>query len=181
MVSKNSPDQIRIKTLEEIRLEKAAKSQSLSKEGPLDVPEINTKLIKNIKPDQPISHLQTFSETRPAKRRWQKEQAKNSVEKAPVKSHLESNSAGPDPEPLNLGGIRVKTLEEIRREKSARTKAQLVLEAEKKDSSDTEENATKKLCFRRIKKPTFQRKTQSIDLIFFVFTLPAEMLLFLTL
>lgn len=166
MVSKNSPDQIRIKTLEEIRLEKAAKSQSLSKDGSLDAPEINTKPSKDVKQDQPISHLQTFSESRPAKRKWQKEQAKNSVEKAPVKSHWESNSAGPDLEPLNLGGIRVKTLEEIRREKSARTKVQQVLEAENKDSSDTEENATKKLCFRRIKKPNFQRKTQSIVFIF---------------
>lgn len=162
--SKKAPEQIRIKTLEEIRQEKAAKS--LSKDGPsVEAPEINnTKPTKGVKraitvKDHAVSHVKTFSEILHAKKKRQKdEQAKHAAEEAPGKSQGESDTAGPGPEALNLEGVRVKTLGEIRREKAARIQAQQALEAENK-SCDTEENGAKKPRLQRIKKLTSQSKT----------------------
>lgn len=171
--SKKAPEQIRIKTLEEIRQEKAAKSQSLSKDGPsVEAPEINnTKPTKGLKrgiiiKDHSISHIKTFSEIlRAKKKRQEEEQAKHAVEKASGKSQGESDTAGPVPEALNLGGVRVKTLEEIRREKAARIQAQQALETENKKSCETEENGAKKPRLLRIKKPASQSKTPIVTIV----------------
>ncbi|KAM8756368.1 zinc finger CCCH domain-containing protein 11A isoform 1-T2 [Acanthopagrus schlegelii] len=162
---KKAPEQIRIKTLEEIRQEKAAKSQS--KDGPsVGAHEINnTKTAKGVKRaitnrDHSITHIKTFSEILHARKKRQDEQqeqspspkkAKHTVEKAPGKSQGECNSAGPCQKAINVEGVRVKTLEEIRREKAARLQVQQALEAENKKSSDTESSA-KKPRLLRIKK-----------------------------
>lgn len=167
MESKKAPEQIRIKTLEEIRQEKAAKSQSQNRKDGLSVvaPEINiAKTPKEVKraitiKDDSISHIKTFSEILHAKKKRQEEQqgqspspkkARHTVEKS--KGQGESDTAGPGPEATNVEGVRVKTLEEIRREKAARIQAQQALQAEEKKSSDTEENGTKKPRLLRIKK-----------------------------
>ncbi|XP_030275307.1 zinc finger CCCH domain-containing protein 11A isoform X4 [Sparus aurata] len=167
---KKAPEQIRIKTLEEIRQEKAAKSQS--KEGPsVGAHEINnTKTAKGVKRaitnrDHSITHIKTFSEILHARKKRQDEQqeqspspkkAKHTVENAPGKSQGECNSAGPCHKAINVEGVRVKTLEEIRREKAARLQAQQAHEAENKKSSDTE-NGAKKPRLLRIKKLASQR------------------------
>lgn len=174
MESKKAPEQIRIKTLEEIRQEKAAKSQHQSqKDVPTVVaPETNnkTQITKGAKraitiKEVSIDHVKTFSEILHAKKKRQEEQeqkpsakkAKHTVEKAPGKG--ESDTAGPDPAAANIGEVKVKTLEEIRREKAAKIQAQQALEAENKKSSDNEENSVKKPRLLRIKKPASQSKT----------------------
>nr|XP_033482484.1 zinc finger CCCH domain-containing protein 11A [Epinephelus lanceolatus]XP_033482485.1 zinc finger CCCH domain-containing protein 11A [Epinephelus lanceolatus]XP_033482486.1 zinc finger CCCH domain-containing protein 11A [Epinephelus lanceolatus]XP_033482487.1 zinc finger CCCH domain-containing protein 11A [Epinephelus lanceolatus]XP_033482488.1 zinc finger CCCH domain-containing protein 11A [Epinephelus lanceolatus]XP_033482489.1 zinc finger CCCH domain-containing protein 11A [Epinephelus len=171
MESKKAPEQIRIKTLEEIRQEKAAKSQHQSqKDVPTVVaPETNnkTQITKAVKraitiKEVSIDHVKTFSEILHAKKKRQEEQeqkpsakkAKHTVEKAPGKG--ESDTAGPDPEASNIGEVKVKTLEEIRREKAAKIQAQQALKAENKKSSDNEENSVKKPRLLRIKKPASQ-------------------------
>ncbi|XP_075952812.1 zinc finger CCCH domain-containing protein 11A isoform X3 [Anarhichas minor] len=154
---RRAPEQIRIKTLEEIRQEKTAKSQSQSqKENPSAVaPEINrTKTTKGVKRavtirDDSVSHVKTFSEVFRAKKKRQEEQEQDPD---PKKSQGESNTAGPDPEATNVGQVRVKTLEEIRREKAGKIQVRQTLEAEIKKSSDTEENDAKKPRLLRIKK-----------------------------
>lgn len=175
MESNKAPQQIRIKTLEEIRQEKAAKSQS-QKHGcdssrdsrnPAVTPEINkTKTTKGVKraitiKDDSITHIKTFSEILHAKKRRQEEEqeqnpslrkAKHTVDKAPGKRQGEPDRTEPGPEATNVVGVRVKTLEEIRREKAARIQAEQVVEAENKKSSDTEENGAKKPRLLRIKK-----------------------------
>lgn len=165
MEPKKASEHIRIKTLEEIRQEKAAKSQSLSKDGPsVSVPEItNTKITKNLKraitiKDHSLSHVKTFSEILHAKKKRQEEekQVKHVVEKAPGISQGESDIA--EPQTQNLGGVRVKTLEEIRREKAARSQAQQVPEAEHTKSCNTEENGIKKPRLLRTKKQASQGK-----------------------
>lgn len=140
MVAVKAPEEIRIKTLEEIRQEKAAKSQS-QKETPVVVNVEMTKTIpaKAIKgnkraitmKDSSIGHVKTFSELIRAKKKKQEEEqeqnrspkrAGDSVGKAPEKNQDESDSASP--EGINVGKVRVKTLEEIRREKAERMQAQ---------------------------------------------------------
>lgn len=169
--SKKAPEQIRIKTLEEIKQEKAAKSQS--KDSPSA--EINnTKTTKGVKravpiKDHSVTHVKTFSEILHAKKKRQEVQqeqnppspkkTKHSVEKAPGKSKGESDTTSPCPEAINLGKVRVKTLEEIRREKAARIQAQQALEPENKKNSDNEENSDKKPRLLRIKKLATQSKT----------------------
>ncbi|XP_073323747.1 zinc finger CCCH domain-containing protein 11A isoform X2 [Pagrus major] len=172
---KKAPEQIRIKTLEEIRQEKAAKSQSRDSPS-VGASEINnTKTTKGVKraisvKDHSITHIKTFSEILHARKKRQDEQqeqspshkkAKHTVEKAPGKSQGECDSAGPCPKAINVGGVKVKTLEEIRREKAARLQAQQALEAENKKSSDTEENGAKKPRLLRIKKLASQRNITS--------------------
>ncbi|XP_071349624.1 zinc finger CCCH domain-containing protein 11A isoform X2 [Trachinotus anak] len=164
MESKKAPEQIRIKTLEEIRQEKAAKSQSTSQnngpseEGPESTKTINTKA-RGVKRaitvrDDSISHIKTFSEILRAKKKRQEEEeqekkpspkkAKQAVEEAPGKSQAEPNTERPGAGSTNIGEVRVKTLEEIRREKAARIQTQQALEAGNKKSSDTQENGAKK-------------------------------------
>lgn len=172
MESKKAPEQIRIKTLEEIRQERAAKSQSQTDGPSVVAPEIiTTKTTKGIKraitpKGDPITHIKTFSEILHAKKKRQEEQqkqspspkkAKHSGEKAPGKSQGESVTAEPGPEE-NVGRVKIKTLEEIRREKAARIQAQQALGAEHKKNSDTE-NGAKKPRLMSIKKLASQSKT----------------------
>ncbi|XP_035518097.1 zinc finger CCCH domain-containing protein 11A [Morone saxatilis] len=170
--SKKAPEQIRIKTLEEIKQEKAAKSQSEDSPSVM-APEISstktitTKTTKGVKraitvKDDSINHIRTFSEILHDKKKRQEEQqqeqnpspkkAKHTVEKAPGKNQGESDTAGPANDSGNVGRVRVKTLEEIRREKAARIQVQQALEAENKKNSDTEETGAKKPRLLRIKK-----------------------------
>ncbi|XP_068450240.1 zinc finger CCCH domain-containing protein 11A [Clinocottus analis] len=150
---KKAPEQIRIKTLEEIRQEKAAKSQSQSqKENPSSVaPEINrtktTKAVKRAITIRDGSVGQVKSEVLRAKKKRQEEQ-----DPEPKKRQGESSPAAPDPKAANIGQLRIKTLEEIRREKAAKIQALPSLGNENKKSSDTEENNAKKPRLMRIKK-----------------------------
>lgn len=153
MEPKKASEQIRIKTLEEIRQEKAAKSQSLSKDGPsASAPETNnTKSTKNLKraiavKDHSLSHVKTFSEILHAKKKRLEEEKQAEQET----SQAEADAAEPETQPL--GGVRVKTLEEIRREKAARSQGQQAPEAEHTKSCNTEENGVKKPRLLRIKK-----------------------------
>lgn len=142
-----APEQIRIKTLEEIRQEKAAKSQSQSqKENPSDVA-LKTnrpKTTKGVKRaitirDGSVSNVKTFSEVLRAKKKRQEEQDTDSK-----MSRGESDPATPDPEAANVGQLRVKTLEEIRMEKAAKIQTLQTMGAETKKSPGTEENGAKK-------------------------------------
>lgn len=177
MESKKAHEQIRIKTLEEIRQEKAAKSQSendgLSVVCPESTKAITTKATKGDKQaiavrDDSIGHVKNFSEILRAKKKGQEEQQewnpspkkmKHTVEKAPDKSQADSIMVEPVPDTKNVGKVRVKTLEEIRKEKAARIQAQQTLEPENKKSSDTEENGAKKPRLLRINKLASQSKT----------------------
>lgn len=168
MESKKAPEQIRIKTLEEIRQEKAAKSQSLSQ---IDVSSvvaseitktIATKGTKSVKRAITVKD-DSISEVLHTKKRSREEQnpslkIKQAVEKTPCKSQAESNTAGSGSEAANVGEVRVKTLEEIRKEKAERMQAQQALEPGNK-SSDTEENGAKKPRLLRINKLASQSKT----------------------
>lgn len=179
-MTNKAPEQIRIKTLEEIRQEKAAKSQSgCQNDGPSGVePEnaksINTKATRGAKRaitvgDESVGHVKTISEILRAKKKRQEEEqqkhspkrAKLAGEKTPDGNQEEPNTAGPGPGPeaTKAGEVRVKTLEEIRREKAARLQAQQAPEPENKRSSDAEENGAKKPRLLRINKLAPQSKT----------------------
>ncbi|XP_060925899.1 zinc finger CCCH domain-containing protein 11A isoform X2 [Limanda limanda] len=160
--SKKAPEQIRIKTLEEIKQEKAAMSKS-QKDGPSIVGPESTKTNKGVKraisvKDDSIRCVKTFSEINPAKKTRKEEQkpspkkAKDTVEKPPGKSQAQPNAAGPCSEATNVEEVRVKTLEEIRREKAAKIQAQQGMQAEIKRSTDTKENGEKIPCLLRINK-----------------------------
>ncbi|XP_068598089.1 zinc finger CCCH domain-containing protein 11A-like [Brachionichthys hirsutus] len=143
--SKKTTEQIRIKTLDEIKLEKAAKSRSLSKGGgPSDASGAvgkakPTKGVKRTVRDQ----ASTFAKK---ERREEVKLAEPTAEKALNKSRGESDPAGhgpgpgPGPEAANPGEVRVKTLEEIRREKAERLPVQQPSEDPSKKSSDGEES-----------------------------------------
>lgn len=117
-------DEIRIKTLEEIRQEKAAKSPMPCK-GVSVVTEVLTDgLISTKKVKKPVvgSSLKTFSEILHEKKKLQEakvvpQQGSNSTEKTegPTTGVIKLTAQG--------GEIRVKTLEEIRKEKAARMQA----------------------------------------------------------
>lgn len=187
--SRKAPEQIRIKSLEEIRQQKAAKSQSEKrKDSPAARSPTITKATKGTKRTitvQPAS-VKTFSEILHAKKKqWQEDElqklerkgsspkegkqtqeespkkakqaqeealkkAKQAQEDAPSKSpetHVPSR-VGPPP-----AEVRVKTLEEIRREKAARLQAQQRQEPENKKGSDSEDAPAKKPRLLRITKP----------------------------
>ncbi|MEQ2214885.1 hypothetical protein XENOCAPTIV_022949, partial [Xenoophorus captivus] len=151
--STKAPEQIRIKTLEEIKQDKAAKTLS-QKDAPVYVsPEVTktdlaTKVIKRsiAVTDTPTGHVKTFSEILRAKKRKQEEQQNQNPNLMKVE-HLVENAPGKSQgtaEATNVEKVRVKTLEEIRREKSARLQAQQTLQAESKEGSDAENNTPKR-------------------------------------
>ncbi|XP_051804214.1 zinc finger CCCH domain-containing protein 11A-like isoform X1 [Acanthochromis polyacanthus] len=157
VTSKKFPEQIRIKTLEEIKQEKAAKSQSHKDASSATPPEVTMTKTKGIKraitvTDASVGQVKMFSEILQAKKRMhEKEQEPKTrllVEEASGESHGESETAD--------GEVRVKTLEEIRREKAARIQAQQTAVSENKKSSDTEDSGAKKPRLLRIKKLTPQ-------------------------
>ncbi|KAM4587804.1 zinc finger CCCH domain-containing protein 11A isoform 1-T7 [Odontesthes bonariensis] len=160
VVSVKVPEQIHIKSLEEIKQEKAAKSQShkdsltpeMSKTNPAEA----TKGIKRAVSvrDTSISHVKTIW----AKKKRQEEEREHNpellVEKTQGKSQGESDIGRPGSKNTNKGKVKVqvKTLEEIRREKASRLQEQQAMEAEDKKSSDTEESSSKKPRLQRPKK-----------------------------
>ncbi|XP_029990793.1 zinc finger CCCH domain-containing protein 11A isoform X2 [Sphaeramia orbicularis] len=169
--SKTAPEQIRIKTLEEIRLEKAAKSQPQNKKEASD-PELTktttTKPLKGIKraitiKENTISHVKTFSEILHAKKKRQEEQEETTSSPRRAKKTLDQKQEQPQSaepqEASSTGEVRVKTLEEIRREKAARMQAQQTTETGK--NPDPEESSTKKPRLLRLNKPLPENKTTS--------------------
>lgn len=144
------PGQIHVKTLEEIRLEKAARlKDSLSADTPETSSNKAPKTEKRVRTskDQSSGPLRTFAEVSFAKRkRTQEQQPGSGTEKVPGRSQPQESAAaesGPaaaemsspaaeksNPAVPNSMGIRVKTLEEIRREKAARILSKQVSKAE---------------------------------------------------
>ncbi|KAK7880282.1 hypothetical protein WMY93_030649 [Mugilogobius chulae] len=129
------PEQIRIKTLEEIKLEKAAKSQipkACSASEITITQTVTTKSHKGVKraitvKDNSIGNVRTFSEIVQAKKKRleenQKQEGKNQCEKHKDKIQDKAEAVGSQAK-QSVGEIRVKTLEEIRQEKAARLQAQ---------------------------------------------------------
>ncbi|XP_053725362.1 zinc finger CCCH domain-containing protein 11A isoform X2 [Synchiropus splendidus] len=118
-------EDIRIKTLDEIKKEKAAKNHKDHTSKSL--PSKGVKRAISVK-GHSIGHVKTFSEIIQAKKKKREEQELGSskpAEKASCKT----------PEKLDValaerGEVRVKTLEEIRREKAARIQARQLQEEE---------------------------------------------------
>ncbi|XP_024125486.1 zinc finger CCCH domain-containing protein 11A isoform X2 [Oryzias melastigma] len=171
-VSVKDPDQIRIKTLEEIRREKAAKSQ---KDAPPDVPsDVPAEIPKTVRAtrgvkrtvsvkEPPISNIKTFSEIHLAKKkRLEDKQARISktaegpVEKPASRTLGESDT----PEDGKEVKVRVKTLEEIRREKAARLQAQQ--DTESVESKD-QESLPKKKRLLRVQKLESQNRIETSE------------------
>uniref|UniRef100_A0A3P9LTS4 Zinc finger CCCH-type containing 11A n=1 Tax=Oryzias latipes TaxID=8090 RepID=A0A3P9LTS4_ORYLA len=168
--SVKDPVQIRIKTLEEIRREKAAKSQKdapldVSPDAPAEIPKTGTvrtnrgvKRTVSVK-DAPVGNIKTFSEIVLSKKKRQEEKrarisktAEGPVEKTVSRTPDESDT----PEDGKEGKVRVKTLEEIRREKAARLQAQQ--DTDSGESRDQEGPARKRRLL-RVKKLETQGKT----------------------
>ncbi|KAM9813921.1 zinc finger CCCH domain-containing protein 11A [Neosynchiropus ocellatus] len=147
-------EDIRIKTLEEIKKEKAAKNhnQNTSKSPPLK----GAKRAISVA-DHSIGHVKTFSEITLAKKKKREEQDPGC---SPTKTRKQAdNASGKTSEKLDValshpvaerGEVRVKTLEEIRREKAARIQAQL--RDSKPQEAPVEEQSEKKPCLLSTKK-----------------------------
>ncbi|CAN9512167.1 unnamed protein product [Ophioblennius macclurei] len=172
------PEQIHIKTLEEIKQEKASKTHLQTQSGPplLSTPEITVTRTSSVKvpkenkrsvivKDSSISHIKTFSEILQAKRKRQEEEQNQSP--CPKKtgwtaeSQKPSDTAAPPQQKVKGEVVRVKTLEEIRREKTARLQLQQSAEADCKKSSDSEEEAAKRPRGLRLQKLACQSKVSS--------------------
>lgn len=126
------PELIRIKTLEEIKQEKAAKSQNQKD---------SSKTIKLTKRVVTVKDGKAFSEILQAKKDEQQpgmKMAEQTVMGAPGRNQQEPDpsSAPLHPKPNNVEKVRVKTLEEIRREKAARLQAQQAVPCEAETSCD---------------------------------------------
>ncbi|XP_065097399.1 zinc finger CCCH domain-containing protein 11A [Paramisgurnus dabryanus] len=122
---KSSGD-IRIKTLEEIRQEKAARTLNVSKvvkERPVKDPSPSKKTSKPSGAPQ----VKTFSEILYEKKKLREEKAEetNSAAGSPERNEGPSTAGAAVKASATAGEVRVKTLEEIRREKAARMQAQL--------------------------------------------------------
>ncbi|XP_050978566.1 zinc finger CCCH domain-containing protein 11A isoform X3 [Labeo rohita] len=137
---KSSGD-IRIKTLEEIRQEKAARSLNTSKvvrvvkETPVKELSPSKKSIKPIGGPQ----VKTFSEILHEKKKLQEKKAKEvNTAKSPESNEGPSTAGAAVKAPVTAGEVRVKTLEEIRREKAARMQAQLQETTDDKTPTSTE-------------------------------------------
>ncbi|KAG9352780.1 hypothetical protein JZ751_017356 [Albula glossodonta] len=121
------PGEIRIKTLEEIRKEKVAKTPGQGKASGAAI-KVPSPIKKSSKPAGGI-HVKTFSEILHAKKK-QEEMQKAAVEEqaqedgSSGKGKAPSQGQGVEKVPAaQHGEVRVKTLEEIRREKAARMQA----------------------------------------------------------
>uniref|UniRef100_W5KRA6 Zinc finger CCCH-type containing 11A n=1 Tax=Astyanax mexicanus TaxID=7994 RepID=W5KRA6_ASTMX len=121
-------EDIRIKTLEEIRQEKAAKSQTQRK-GVRLVSELPTKTLTSAqKSNRPVSgsQVKTFSEILHEKKKLKEEKTTGPKEEGSSSEKGEvSAQAGAGKVAAPAEEVRVKTLEEIRREKAARMQAQV--------------------------------------------------------
>lgn len=139
---KSSGD-IRIKTLEEIRQEKAAKNLNKSKVVRV-VKQVPQKEIspsrKSVKPAVG-PQVKTFSEIlyeKKTKMQEKKEQEINKAEKSPERSEAPSSGGATNKTTVTTGEVRVKTLEEIRREKAARMETQLEENTDNKTRTSSE-------------------------------------------
>ncbi|XP_036386449.1 zinc finger CCCH domain-containing protein 11A [Megalops cyprinoides] len=120
-------EEIRIKTLEEIRQEKAAKSQAQGQA--ITTTTAASKAPSSVKKaGKPIAgvHVKTFSEILHAKKKLE-EQKKVAPEEPASEgvgtSEAPAEETGPRKTAAQPGEVRVKTLEEIRKEKAARMPA----------------------------------------------------------
>lgn len=159
MEPQKSPGQIRIKTLEEIRLEKAARLKDCRS---ADAPETSSNKAAEREKQVPIDKVQssgqvrTFSEVCFAKRK-RKQEPDTGAEKVPGQSQPEESAAvGLGPAAPNPAGIRVKTLEEIRREKATRILSKQDCKAENNNSDA--EKAVKKTRLLRLSRRSLPRK-----------------------
>ncbi|XP_061730527.1 zinc finger CCCH domain-containing protein 11A isoform X2 [Nerophis ophidion] len=135
--SKSTSQQIRIKTLEEIRLEKAAKSQRQNNCPPGNAEGIKTKTVptqssKAVKRVITVDNSKNVCDTlHPKKRKAAQQHLKQTAGGDRVSEVAEPISAG-----TKTWEVRVKTLEELRREKATRIQDHRVkrsnLEEEKK-------------------------------------------------
>ncbi|XP_043107765.1 zinc finger CCCH domain-containing protein 11A [Puntigrus tetrazona] len=138
---KSSGD-IRIKTLEEIRQEKAARHLNTSK-AVLVVKELPVKELspskKNVKPAC-APQVKTFSEILHEKKKMQEKKAQevSTTARSPEGNEGPSTAGAADKASVAAGEVRVKTLEEIRREKAARMQAQLQEASDDKTPTSTE-------------------------------------------
>lgn len=138
---KSSGD-IHIKTLEEIRQEKAARTLKsgnvapVTKEAPAKEPSPSKKNGKPAGGPQ----VKTFSEILHEKKKLQKEKAEeaNTPAGSPERNEGPSTTGAAFKAPVVAGEVRVKTLEEIRREKAARMQPQLQETANDKSANSNE-------------------------------------------
>lgn len=159
MEPQKAPGKIHIKTLEEIRLEKAARLKDCRS---ADAPETSSSKAAEREKHVPIDKVQssgqvrTFSEVRFAKRK-RKQEPDTGTQKVPGQSQPEeSAAAGLGPAAPNPAGIRVKTLEEIRREKATRILSKHDCKAE--NNNLDAENAVKKTHLMRLSRRALPRK-----------------------
>lgn len=171
---KSSGD-IRIKTLEEIRQEKAARNLNASKVVCV-VKEASKK--EPSPPKKSVKHaggppVKTFSEILHEKKKMQekKVQEVNTTVKSPEGSEGPSSAGAAVKAPVAAGEVRVKTLEEIRREKAARMQAQLQESADDKTptSSEAESSGPPKRRILRINKSSRKSDTHIFLLFEMVF------------
>uniref|UniRef100_A0A1A7XMM7 Chromosome 12 open reading frame 50 n=2 Tax=Iconisemion striatum TaxID=60296 RepID=A0A1A7XMM7_9TELE len=160
-ISTRASQEVRIKTLEEIQREKAAKSLSQN-----NVTSINpTKATRTIKRVLTGKVGKTFLEVFRAKKlKLHEEQELNASQKKPEqslenalgKSQVEPDSVQSDSEPTNMEKVKVKTLEEIRREKASKVHGQ---QTETQKDSGTESSIAKMRCVQRMKFPKLSETT----------------------
>lgn len=108
----------------------------------------------------------TFSEIMQAKKRQLDEQQPviKKVEQmgmgAPGRNQEEPDPASPHPKPNNVENVRIKTLEEIRREKAARLQAQQAMPSEFEKSSDAQSVPKRQrlLCIKKLPSQSKQKK-----------------------
>ncbi|XP_013866031.1 zinc finger CCCH domain-containing protein 11A isoform X2 [Austrofundulus limnaeus] len=169
-----APEQIRIKTLEEIKLEKAAKSQDQKDSSSVVAPDTSktdpSKATKFTKRIITVKVGESLSESLRPKRKQQDEQEKQpstkkpeqTVEKAPGKNQEEPDPASA---PKDVEKVRVKTLEEIRREKAARMQAQQDAPSETKTSNDPENvpKIRRLLCIKKLPAQNNDTPEKSVD------------------
>ncbi|XP_051531951.1 zinc finger CCCH domain-containing protein 11A-like [Myxocyprinus asiaticus] len=144
METKSSGD-IRIKSLKEIRQEKAARTVKASKVVHV-VKEVPSKESSPSKKTAGGPQVKTFSEILHEKKKLQKEKAQE------VNAAARSPERNEGPSTVAAGVVRVKTLEEIRREKAARMQAQLKETTNDKATASSEPSGAPKRRILRINK-----------------------------
>ncbi|KAI5614393.1 zinc finger CCCH domain-containing protein 11A [Silurus asotus] len=117
--------EIRIKTLEEIRLEKASKSQMQNKGVEVVAEALTNTLPSTKKVNKPVSghNVKTFSEILHEKKKLQETKVVPQQGTASTEKTEGSSITGVNKQTAQAAEIRVKTLEEIRKEKAARMQA----------------------------------------------------------
>nr|XP_061813621.1 zinc finger CCCH domain-containing protein 11A-like [Nerophis lumbriciformis] len=152
----STPKQIHIKTLEEIRLEKAAKSRTqkdclppmnkevtVTKTAPVQTPRAVKRKVHV--QEHSIDFNQPTTEIHHTKRKRKENQQEKTLDLKKLKSTADNvpgkyqqEAVTPVPDAPKAGEVKVKTLEEIRKEKAAR------IQSEEVKSTNTEENGVKK-------------------------------------